>query len=396
MLREGRQRIRQRRFKQAKVTLESLVEEHPDFGPAQGWLGVVEARLGRHRRATALLAPLVDAGAATPEMLNAYATSLCRSRRWNRLAAFLDAHGERLDPRWVHPGGGRPLDEGFAAARQLLAPERMPDVGVVYHLPFCAGTSTNLGLRMMYGGALKVVGRKLGQHDLRRLGHIGPTESGGQRVVRLHHPYPLDTSAVDATWLTTLRDPAARFMSGYRKRLQPNLLATLDFRGEPSIEATIAHAERWRLHDLMARELAILHPELRGSHPLSSRRKTRTVRFEEQLDYVWMTGDLPPERLHQLANEVLEQQFQVVGVVEHFDASYLAFGAALGLRSMPDPQRAGRSDPIAEIPTAEQVRRIEGLHEVDSALYRSWRARFDDRFGPVLAALASRPVDVQR
>lgn len=386
-LRRGRQQLQQRRFAEARATLESLVADHPEFVEARGWLGVLQSRAGMNRAAARSLASIATGPQATREMRNAFAVALCRGRRWNQLSAFLGAHGDELDPQWVHAGGSRPLDVAFAAARRIVAPAAQPQLGVVYHLPFCAGTSVTVGLSAVYGKALKVVPRKLGQHVLSQL-HVEALRSAdAPQVIRLHHPYPLDTGE-SASWVTTLREPMARFMSGFRKRLEPHRLPTLDFREAPSVAATIENAERFGLHDLMARELAILHPEMRSRHPLTSRRRPITVRFEEQLDYVWMTRDLPLDRLFALADEVLDQQFEVVGIVEHFEASYVAFGAAFGLHAMPDPTRTGRSDPSEHVADGAQLARIEQLHQVDTQLYDSWRRRFERRFGPALEPLA--------
>ena len=386
-LRRGRQQLNEREFAAAQSTLESLVADHPEFTEGRGWLGVLQARVGMHRSAVRSLAPVVTAPQATGEMLDAHATCLARGGRWEQLRAFLDERGDELAPGWVHPGGRRRLDHAFLVARRLLAPDRQPDLSVVYHLPFCAGTSVTVGLETVYGTALHVVGRKLGQHLLKSIDPEALASAESPQVIRLHHPYPLDTAAA-TPWVTTLRQPVARFISGFHKRLAPHRLPTLDFRGEPSVEATIANAERWQLHDPMARELAILHPELRSAYRSAPRlNRPVTVRFEEQLDYLRVTAELAPERLHALADEVLSEQFAVVGTVEHFDASYLAIGAVLGLWAMPDPVRVGRSEASQHVPDEGQVARIERLHEVDTALYTAWQRRFEERFAPVLAAL---------
>lgn len=85
---------------------------------------------------------------------------------------------------------------------------------------------------------------------------------------------------------------------------------------------------------------------------------------------------------------MLNSRFGTVGIVEHFGASYLAFGAGFGLPALPDPTQTGTSDASRHRPDPDQVRRIERLHEVDASLYAAWRQRFEQRFEAVLTALA--------
>ncbi len=288
--------------------------------------------------------------------LHAQASALSRASRWKDLIAFLVDHEDELDRRWIRAKGSRPVDRAFLAARHAVAAREPHSLAVVYDLPGRDSAVLADALGVVYGSGAHAVddADALAALDLEAL-HAARLP----QVIHLVGPDALSTPP-DTPWLTMLPEPVGSFVDR----------ATRDGGSAATIDTVIADARSRGRRNPTACRLAILHPDFADQeHPLGA------------------AAQLPGEQLQRMADEVLRERFTVVGIDDEFDASYVAIGAELGLRAMPDAVRSPPTRP-RDMASVAQRRQIEALHEVDSALHAVWRERFAERFDRVRTLLA--------
>ena len=360
----------------------------------RGWLGVYLAENRDYARAVPLLEEslerrprfrqaahaLVKIPMRQGDLAAAVRTYEELTTRFPRLAASLHAT--------CQPG---PVGAAFKAAVDgNAAPDH--DCVVFYHLPFTGGTSWQRALTYVFDGRQRFnIRRRTGLRQLAEYARMPADELQQVRCIHLHHPYPLDPRGRRLLFFTVLREPVARFLSSYHKRLNDaRILGTGDWRrGVPGLAASIEHLASVGLADSQARQLAALHPDLGDSFSSGCRpgRLRRRIDAEEDLFYVEATAGLSGDELLGMATDVLDRLFLAPVVLEHMEAGYLSVFAQLGIPVVPRLAHIGVSGRGTTEPDAALRDRIAELHQVDAQIYVTARARFEAQFGPLITAL---------
>ena len=252
-----------------------LVESHSrrdDDEALRGWLGVFLVEHGEHARARALLQESLQ---RRPDFVPA-ALSLIqipiRERRfddavdvYDDVAATIPQVRKRVRTTSQRSEVGRAFAE---ALRNSGAPAR--DCVVFYHLPFTGGTSAGRMLRYVFASGERYnIRRGGGLRHLARYTRLPDDRLQDLRYVHQHHPYPLDPRGRRLTYFTMLREPVARFLSGYFKRHDnPRIVGGGEWREHtgPSVLDAVEHLAEFGPTDAQARQLAILHPTLRDAY----------------------------------------------------------------------------------------------------------------------------------
>jgi hypothetical protein len=370
-----------------------LVESHSrrdDDELLQGWLGVFLVEHGEHARAQGLLHESLQ---RRPDFVPA-ALSLIqipiRERRFDDVVDVYDdvaATIPQVRKRVRTTSQRSQVGRAFAEALRNSSSAPAHDCVVFYHLPFTGGTSAGRMLRYAFASGERYnIRRGSGLRHLARYARLPGDRLQDLRYVHQHHPYPLDPRGRRMTYFTMLREPVARFLSGYFKRRDnPGIVGGGEWRehDRPRVHDAVDHLAEFGPTDAQARQLAILHPTLRDAYRRDYRpsRVSRRISFEDDLHYGHATAHLSADALLDIASDVLETTFLPPLVLEHMEAGYLSLFAQLGIPVMLRPPHLGASRSQSHYVDDATRDRIAALNPVDVELYRRAREQFLKRFG---------------
>ncbi len=198
---------------------------------------------------------------------------------------------------------------------------------------------------------------------IERFAELPEAERSQPRLIMAHMVYGIHEHVPrPATYITLLRHPVARALSGYKS------------------------ARYWpghRFHEVVAGEDMDLPAYLRSGLALElDNSQTRAILADTTTPYGACTREMLDG-----AKARIDESFAVAGVAERFDESLLAIRRELGwsrltyVNANVSRRKLARSD----VP-AETIRMIEDQNWVDLELYRHAEARLDAFVGPALDA----------
>lgn len=407
------------RYKKAIKLAESLLASTPSnaqvTAQVTAWLAYCLIETGKTERGHALMEQTLHANIRSVRPRISHLRSLISegSPEVRRVHSVLASRVAHIEQNYVSIDGTSPLARAYAAeyeaARSTAGP--VPPLLVFNHLPFTGGTSVQVALAHAYQKAVFYnIKRRSGLICIHKFNALSDKKVGALKYVHLHHPYPLDTRGIPAARITIMRDPVSYFLSGYFKRrnLGKKIIASRDMEiKNGGLPEAVEFARKHGLHDGLARQLAVLHPDfaasfakryrprrsilnaLRGSLALLNPHLDY-VKYEEDLFYPEATARLSASSLYDLAVDVLDNSFCEPGVIKHLEAGFLASMARLGHVVTPRmPHRGASHRPPRESIDQSVKDRIVELNPVDQKLYDRTLAAFEAKHSELIRAIAA-------
>ncbi|WP_349829074.1 hypothetical protein [Brevibacterium litoralis] len=361
------------------------------FGDAasRAWLAPMLAHRGRLDEALKIDVPWDAEGRPGPNWYTVLVNAAALLGRMEDARALAARIGE-VFPRW-HEDVVTVWDDSPQGRAYRALAERDRDPATVpnfYHLPFCGGTSMAIAMSTSVPRDLTIeITRRGGLHQVERTLDMTGAEAARLLLVNQHHPYVLDVPGREMRYFTVLRDPVSQIASGYHKRSESSrVLGTLD--ESTTFERHVEYTLRRGLTNTLARQIAILHPDIAKGQPkaFGHRAHYRNVASEEDMYWVGATARLSPKNLLELAREVLATRFDVVGSMAHLQASHLACAAQLGLPAMRAIVHAGKSrrSRTEPIPLADDLR---AANAVDQQLFEEHTEAFGSEYADLVDAV---------
>ncbi len=400
------------RYKTAISTAKQLLEESPEDGESGAWLAFCLLESGKTRRAVEQFTDSL-AKTNTPRPIHPqFLRSLIQQRSKAAIAvhAMLREQFPAFAANYVSTSGDDPISKAYRSEFNTAAPNARtnPNLLIFNHLPFTGGTSIQASLSLAFHkNRFFNIKRRSGLPMIHRLNALSDEEFAALKYIHLHHPYPINNRGIAFARITVLRDPVSYFLSGYFKRrnLGKKIIGSRDMvEGDGGFDSAIDIAEKYRMRNGLARQLAVLHPRFAPAYArhYAVRRSLKHIvlkkepknphlqycEFEEDLFYPKATAKLSDPAVYELAKEVLESDFCDPCVIKHLEAGFLASMARLGHHVSPRiPHRGASHQPPREAIPDEVKARLRNLNQIDQRLYDETTAEFERKHNALIEAL---------
>lgn len=358
---------------------------------ARCWVPVMLAQAGRFAEATALQ-PGFAPGRPAARGYAILSTALYELGRGDEAADWireLQARFPGLRDEFVHIWADDPLS---AAYRGLVAasPAHQGLLPVFQHLPFCAGTSMQVSLRQVVPWARTLqIGRRWGMLQIEQAEQMPAEKIAGYLLVHQHHPYALSLAGRRLSHFTVLRDPVSQIRSGFYKHSARHKIISTRDTGSTSFAEHADYLISAGLTNLLTRMIITTHPAMRSLYQKEFRSSGAFTMISHEEDMFWVraTRRFSDDRLLTMARETLDQNFQVVGTMEHLAASHLACTATVGVPVAHAIVHRGRSgQPVTAEPDSTEAR-LRAANAVDQQLYEDYTQRFEQQYADLITAV---------
>lgn len=380
----------------AITALSILADRFGDSG-AQAWLGPALAEAGRFDAAVARGA-VFGPGRPRADHYPIMVTALDRLGNADEAAALarsLDRRFPALRRAFTHIWADDPVGQAY---RRLVqdSPGRPATAGgreqlpVFQHLPFCAGSSMQFGLRQVVPlGRTLQIGRRSGLREIAAIHTMPADELNALMLVHQHHPYALQVPGRRLRHFTVLRDPVSQLRSGFYKRTARAQIVSTRDRRSATFDQHADYLLAAGMTNQLTRMLITTHPELRTAFRRRFDRPSRfrTIRNEEDMFWLRSTRRFSDQKLLRLAHETLSENFAVVGTMAELQASHLACTAAVGVPYAALLGHRGRSGQPRSNDDSATDRRLRDANAVDQELYETYTARFITEHAELITAV---------
>jgi hypothetical protein len=388
-LQRGRLLLIRNQNRQAVEHFRALHDETPDPEHA-GWYAASLAATDDIDGAVAMLerADGADTGFVVGQRLLIQA--LIRAGRHDEALARYERHATvaGIGDTFHSTRGSGVVADAYRDAVGSFEPN--DDLVVFYHLPFSGGTSMQDAIHSVIPSSQRFrIRRRIGPTDIRAWNEVPADRT--IRFLHHHHPYPVDANGRTRRYVTVVRDPAGRVVSGYfKRRAQERIVLTRDMDDEPTIEEHVDYLHRNGFVNLQTRNLAILHGRFRKRIPRRARKEwtlpTDDERYEDALPYIAATAHLRDDDLFELATSFLASpEVLAAGSVEQIDATALAVFAHWRLPLAPALPRLGGAKSREPVPPGV-LERLREHNALDVRLHAWVRGTFRRRYPALVEA----------